>query len=305
VRIPFLLPLNSQCTLMEPAAGLMRLLRELEREHGVQLSFTMGFPAADVPECGPVVFGFGADDAALQRAVAVLADAVVAQRPAWRVDFLPPRAAVERALGLADQQAAPVVIADTQDNPGAGGDANTTGLLHALLAARAGTRWPGRVALGLLHDPQAAATACAAGPGALIELGMGRAVPTFAGGTTDPPVRARCVVRAVSDGVVTLDGPMTAGQTMRLGDCACVDVDGVLVLLTSAKAQLLDLGLMRFLGVEPERMKLIVVKSSVHFRAAFEPLGALVLVAKAPGPMAADPADLPWRRLPSQVARRP
>lgn len=305
VRIPFLLPLNTQCTLLEPAAGLMRLLRGLEAEHGVQLSFTMGFPAADVPECGPVVFGFGADDAALQRAVGALADAVVAQRAAWRMDFLTPRAAVDRALGLADQQAAPVLIADTQDNPGAGGEANTTGLLHALLAARAGTRWPGRVALGLLHDPQAAATACAAGPGALIELGMGRAVPTFAGGTTDPPVRARCVVRAVSDGVVTLDGPMTAGQTMRLGSCACVDVDGVLVLLSSAKAQLLDLGLMRFLGVEPQRMRIIVVKSSVHFRAAFEPLGAQVLVAKAPGPMAADPADLPWRRLPSQVARRP
>jgi microcystin degradation protein MlrC len=303
VRIPFLLPLNTQCTLVEPAAGLMHRLRELEGEHGVQLSFTMGFPAADVPECGPVVFGYGSDAAALQRAVGTLADAVVAQRSAWRAPLLPARAAVDEALSLADQQAAPVVVADTQDNPGAGGDANTTGLLHALLAARAGARWPGRVVLGLLHDPQAAATACAAGPGALIELGMGRAVPTFNGGTSDPPVRARCVVRTVSDGVVLLNGPMAAGQTLHLGHCACVDIDGVLVLLTSAKAQLLDLGLLRFLGVEPERMKLIVVKSSVHFRAAFAPLGGPVLVAKAPGPMAADPADLPWRKLPGHIAR--
>ena len=30
-----------------------------------------------------------------------------------------------------------------------------------------------------------------------------------------------------------------------------------------------------------------------------------ILVAKAPGPMAADPADLHWRKLPPQIARRP
>jgi microcystin degradation protein MlrC len=68
---------------------------------------------------------------------------------------------------------------------------------------------------------------------------------------------------------------------------------------------MLDLDLYRFLGVEPEAMKILVNKSSVHFRAAFGPIASHVLVAKAPGPMAADPADLPWRRLPSQIARRP
>jgi microcystin degradation protein MlrC len=304
-RIGFLLPLNTQCTLMEPAAGVMRKLIELEEQQRVHLSFAMGFPASDVPECGPVVFGYGADGEAVQRAVDALADDVVAHRADWALDLLAPREAVEEALNLAEQAEGPVIIADTQDNPGAGGDANTTGLLHALLAAGAGKRWPGRVALGLLHDPQSAATASAAGPGALVELRLGKAVPTFTGGTSDPPLRARCVVRAVSDGVVPLQGPMTAGSTAHLGPSACVDVDGVLVLLSSAKCQMLDLGLYQFLGVAPERMKILVNKSSVHFRAAFGPIASHVLVAKAPGPMAADPADLPWRKLPSQIARRP
>ena len=35
---------------------------------------------------------------------------------------------------------APVVLADTQDNPGAGGNGDTTGLLAALLARRAPRR---------------------------------------------------------------------------------------------------------------------------------------------------------------------
>jgi microcystin degradation protein MlrC len=304
-RIGFLLPLNAQCTLQEPAAGVMRRLVELEEGARLDLNFAMGFPAADFPECGPVVFGYGSDAEALQRAVDALADEVIAHRTEWALALPGAREAVEQAFATAEQAQAPVVIADTQDNPGAGGDGNTTGLLHALLASGAGSRWPGRVALGLLHDPQSAATASAAGKGALVELRLGKAVPTFTGGTSDPPMRARCVVRAVSDGIVPMHGPMTAGATAHLGPSACVDVDGVLVLLASAKCQMLDLDLFRFLGVEPERMKLLVVKSSVHFRAAFAAIASRIIVAKAPGPMAADPADLPWRKLPSQVARRP
>jgi len=305
-RIPFLLPLNAQCTLMAPAQGLMQRLATLEAETGVQLSFAMGFPAADFPECGATVFGHGPDAEVLQRTVQALAADVVARRSEWALELMAPRDAVQQALSISqDEDLAPVVIADTQDNPGAGGDANTTGLLHALLAAGAGQRWPGRVALGLLCDPQAAAAARAAGVGALIELKLGTAVTTYNGGLSDPPVRCRCVVRAVSDGVVPLHGPMTAGGTAHLGASACLDIDGVLVAVSSAKSQMLDLDLFRYLGIEPARMKLMVVKSSVHFRAAFAPIASRIWVAKAPGPMAADPADLPWRKLPSQMARKP
>jgi len=304
-RVPFLLPLNAQCTLMQPASEVVALIERLEREHDVELNFSMGFSAADFAECGPVLFGYGADAATVRDTVRQLHDAVVHARSRWRLDVLPPDAAVERAIALAAMADAPVVIADTQDNPGAGGDSNTTGMLRALLAANAGQRLEGQVALGLLFDPPSAAAACAAGVGAMLALELGRAVPTWTGEPTDPPVQARCRVLAVSDGVVPLFGPMTAGATMTLGASACVEVDGVKVLLTSAKAQMLDLDLYRFLGVDPARMKLLVNKSSVHFRAAFTPIASHILVAKAPGPMAADPGDLPWKHLSPATATRP
>ena len=304
-RVPFLLPLNAQCTLMQPACEVVALIERLEREHDVELNFSMGFSAADFAECGPVLFGYGADAATVRDTVRQLHDAVVHARSRWRLDVLPPDAAVERAIALAAMADAPVVIADTQDNPGAGGDSNTTGMLRALLAANSGQRLEGRVALGLLFDPPSAAAACAAGVGAMLDLELGRAVPTWTGELTDPPVPARCRVLAVSDGVVPLFGPMTAGATMTLGASACVEVDGVKVLLTSAKAQMLDLDLYRFLGVDPARMKLLVNKSSVHFRAAFTPIASHILVAKAPGPMAADPGDLPWKHLSPATATRP
>lgn len=302
-RLPFLLPLNAMCTLMEPAAGLFADLMALEAQSGVHLSFAMGFPAADFPECGPVVFGHGHDAEAVQANVQALAENAIAQREDWALELLPPAAAVRHALDLAARAERPVVVADTQDNPGAGGDSNTTGLLHALLAAGAGRECPGAVALGLLHDPAAAAAAHAAGVGATLELSLGRSVRCFDGRPSDDPVRARVRVAGLSDGRVPLHGPMTAGNTVQLGPCARLDVDGVQVLVSTGKAQMLDLDLFRFLGVEPKAMKLLVVKSSVHFRAAFQPIASHVLVAQAPGPMAADPGDLPWTRL--GIAPRP
>ena len=304
-RLPFLLPLNSQCTMLEPAASVFAQMAELEARHGVHLSFAMGFPAADFAECGPVAFGYGPEPHAVRAAVDALSDAVLARRAGWALDLLDAPLAVERALGLAAAANAPVVIADTQDNPGAGGDANTTGLLHALLAAGAGRRFPRQVALGLLFDPEAARAACAAGVGAELALSVGRAVPTFTGGSSEAPVAGRFEVLSVSDGVVPLHGPMTAGGTARLGPSACVEIEGIRVLLASGKCQMLDLDLYRYLGVEPSAMKLLVNKSSVHFRAAFAPIASHILVAKAAGPMAADPADLPWRHLPERIALRP
>ena len=304
-RLPFLLPLNAQCTLMEPAAGLYADLASLEAQSGVHLSFAMGFPAADFDECGPVVFGHGRDAASVVANVQALAANAVAQRADWSLDLLTPASAVSQALALAAAATKPVVIADTQDNPGAGGDSNTTGLLHALLHAGAGRRFPGAVALGLMHDPAAAAAAHAAGVGASLDRSLGRAVPTFDGSLSDAPVHGRFSVTALSDGVVPLHGPMTAGGTATLGPSACLQIEGVNVLVTSGKTQMLDLDLYRFLGVEPTAMKLLVNKSSVHFRAAFAPIASRILVARAPGPMAADPADLPWRHLPPTMARRP
>ncbi len=304
-RLPCLLPLNTQCTLLEPARGLMQRLAALEAEHGVQLEFAMGFPAADIADCGPRVFGHGRDAAAVDRAVAALAAEIEAARSRFALQWLAPREAVQEALRLSQDAKAPVVIADTQDNPGAGGDSNTTGLLHALLAEGAGQRHPGRVALGLLVDPEAAAAAHAAGVGTRLVLRLGRAVMAYDGTLTDAPVEAEVTVQALSDGVVALHGPMTAGSTVRLGPSARVDVNGVQVLLASAKCQMLDLDLCRFLGVEPAEMAVIVVKSSVHFRAAFAPVASHILVAKAPGPMAADPADLRWTKLPTDIALRP
>ena len=63
--------------------------------------------------------------------------------------------------------------------------------------------------------------------------------------------------------------------------------------------------MLRHLGVEPTEQKILALKSSVHFRADFEPIAKEVLVVKAPGPALADPTEFKWTKLRKGVRLRP
>ena len=295
-RLSFLIPINGMCTQVEPAKSTYRVLEELEQQHGVDLSFTPGFPAADFPECGGVIWGYGKDPEALDAAVDALYQSVTRDERAWDAGFLSADEAVARAIELSADADAPVVISDTQDNPGAGADSNTTGMIRALL--RSGAK---DAAVGLMWDPEAARRAHEAGVGATIELALGGQ----SGTPGDAPLHGTFTVFHLSDGKCRHDGPMRHGLWIDLGPTAGLEIDGVRIAVTSSKSQLLDRNMFRIAGIEPEKMKILVNKSSVHFRADFEPIAKAVLVAKSPGPMAADPADLPWRHLTPGMRIRP
>ena len=301
-RLPYLISLNAQSTWLQPAKDIYAAIDDIDKAHHSVLSFCMGFAAADFEECAPVLWAY-AGEAHQAQAAADALHQLAAPPAQWRIDFLEAREAVAQALALAAQHTRPVLIADTQDNPGAGGDSNTTGMLHALLQQGAGQRFPGAVALGLMYHPEVAAKAYAAGVGALIDVVLGVSVTTYSG-MSDAPLSARARVVAISDGRCVLKGPMMRGMTSQLGQSACLEIEGVLVAVVSGKAQLFDREMLRILGITPEAMKLIVLKSSNHFRADFEPIASKVLVAKAIGPMAADPGDLPWRKLSAHTRTR-
>ena len=84
---------------------------------------------------------------------------------------------------------------------------------------------------------------------------------------------------------------------MSIGPCACLRIGGVRVVVASDKPQLADQEMYRFIGIEPTTEKILVNKSSVHFRADFAPIAEEILVAKAPGPMLADLNEFPWKNL--------
>lgn len=289
-RTDFLVSINWQCTLVDPARAVYRRLTALEEAAGIfGVSYLQGFPPADIRECGPVVVAYGVDQPTADRAADALLAEIEARRGEFDGAYLDPDGAVAEAMRRADGAKRPVVIADTQDNPGGGGDGDTTGLLRALVAAA-----PEGAVLGLLIDADAAAAAHGAGVGGSFRIALGgRSWPE------DAPFETELTVERLGDGGFTCTGPFYKGARMALGPMALVRVGDtpVRAVLASRKVQAADKEMFRALGVEPAETRILALKSSVHFRADFEPIAEAVLVARAPGPVVADPADLPYRRL--------
>src|SRR3546814_1539788 len=72
-QLDFLIPINWQCTMIEPAATLYRRLAGLASGDVFGLSFTPGFPPADIHHCGPPGIAFGTDQTVADRAADALA----------------------------------------------------------------------------------------------------------------------------------------------------------------------------------------------------------------------------------------
>jgi microcystin degradation protein MlrC len=287
-QISYLIPIAWQATATEPCRTIYDRLAALESETVPTLSFLPGFPAADFPDCGGSVVAYGTSQAAADGAADAIAALVERSEDAFRGRVFTPDEGVREAMRSAAGASRPVVISDTQDNPGAGGDSDTMGMARALVDNRAP-----RAAIGVIVDPVAAAAAHAAGQGATIRLALG-ARSRIPG---DAPLEGEFTVEALSDGSFVAPGPFYGGARMKLGPCACLRIGEVRIVVGSRKAQMADQAMYRQVGIEPREQAILVNKSSVHFRADFEPIAEAILVCAAPGPMPVSPASLPWRRL--------
>jgi microcystin degradation protein MlrC len=295
-QLPFLIPISWQCTNDQPTKGIYQKLAALQSEAVPTLSFAPGFPAADFPHCGPSVFAYGRTQADADAAADAMTKLIIGHEDDFDGRIYTPDEGVRYAMELAKTASRPIVIADTQDNPGAGGDSDTTGMLRALVRNNAQ-----RAAIGVIYDPASALSAHAAGVGATVTLSLGGK----SGIPGDAPYQETFVVEQLSDGKFVAPGPYYGGRDMDMGPSACLRIGDVRVVVSSHKAQLADQSMYRYVGIEPTEQSILVNKSSVHFRADFEPIAEKLLICAAPGAMPADTAALPWTRLRPGIRLRP
>ena len=178
-------------------------------------------------------------------------------------------------------------MADPADNAGGGAPTDNTTILRRLIA-----RDVQGAALGPIWDPIAVRLCFDAGLGATFPLRIGGKI----GPASGVPVDATVTVTGLARDCQQTFGPTQSG----LGDCACVKVGGVEVVLITNRNQALGLELFRNVGVEPTERKLLVVKSTNHFMAAYGPIAARVIYVDADGPMIRD-----YRRILYTKVRRP
>jgi microcystin degradation protein MlrC len=295
-QLPFLIPISWQCTNDQPTQGIYEVLASFESDAVPTLSFAPGFPAADFPDCGPSVFAYGKTQADADAAADAITRVVLRHEDDFDGRIYSPDEGVRLAMELAKTASKPIVIADTQDNPGAGGDSDTTGMLRALVRNKAT-----KAAIGVIHDPASAKTAHDAGVGATVTLALGGK----SGIQGDAPYQESFVVEKLSDGKFVAPGPYFGGRDMDMGPSAALRIGDVRVVVSSHKAQLADQSMYRYVGIEPTEQSILVNKSSVHFRADFEPIAERLLICAAPGAMPADTATLPWTRLRPGIRIKP
>lgn len=270
--LPMLDEANAGRTDVPESAALYHRAATHEAEPGIlAVSINAAFSEADISEMGVTVL-VTHDEGAATRAGEIargLAQTIWDQRASVSNDFLTPETAAVEAAGF-DAGRGPLVIADYADNPGAGAYGDATALLAALLKAGATGG-----AFAPMIDPGAAALLHRHRVGETVTLDLGgKCDPAFGGG----PLRLTGEILHLSDGTYTGDGPILGGITHSFGPTAVFRVQGIDILVVTLNEQMLDLQQVRSFGIEPARLRFLVVKSMQHFRAAFEPVAGKVIV---------------------------
>lgn len=245
-------------------------------------------PWIDVPDLGfaALVCADG-DPAAAQQVADRLAAMVWALRDDFDLDLTPLDQVI--ATGLASDGM--TLVSDTGDAPTGGSAADSAAVLRGLLAG--GADRSDRLSLLTLCDPAGAAAARAAGVGATLTLPLGHAY-SVADGT---PVTVTAQVISVSDGGYVMQDAGANGLRIEMGPTAILGIGGIRVLVRSRPSMEWDTAMYRSQGLDPAAAALVFVKSPSHFRAAFGPLAARILLADTPGPTRADVRKLPYRRV--------
>ncbi|MCP5038988.1 MAG: M81 family metallopeptidase [Rhodobacteraceae bacterium] len=261
-----------------PMCKLLALAAQQAQKAGILgVSINAGFTEADVNAAGPSVIVCYDKSSGVFTAAEQTARIITNEIWQWRDVYNHPEPLVDsiEKLVVSPSGAGPVVVADYSDNPGSGAYGDCTALIQALLESGIEN-----AAAGALCDPEAVAE--------LIQKGIGVKVSVTIGGKVDPqvgggPLQVTGEVKAISDGSFTYEGPMFAGLPGNLGPSVCLRVEGLDIVLTSERIQMLDQNIFRAVGIEPVNKSVLAVKSMQHFRAAFAPIAREIIVTDAGG----------------------
>jgi microcystin degradation protein MlrC len=292
--LPLLSPLPSQIT--DGGGAFARLAASADalatRPSVIGVSLVPGFPYSDVPETGAsVLVTTDFDQDLADRLADDLASRWWNERAAMQTEG-EPLDRLDAALFQPTHEG-PIVLADIADNPGAGAPGDSTCVLRHCFEHRVTG-----VALATLPDPAAVSACHAAGAGTTIRLAIGGKLSAWSG----QPIERDWTIRHLGSGVFTNHGPMGTGGTTRLGSTATVESDGITVLLCERRVQTLEPAVFEACGIDPRRMNVLIVKSSVHYRAGFRGIARQMIDIEAPGLSTSRLISLPYRHAPTWEA---
>ena len=287
-QLPYLISPSSASTFTEPCLSIYKTLDEIEKEKEVRsITFMHGFLLSDIDHAGPSIFAYADTQAAADAAADRLLQVLLDHESGFALNLLPPAEAVRQAILKSAKAEKPVVLADVQDNAGGGGTSDTVWILEELL--RQNTQ---EAALGLMYDLQAAELIHAAGEGNQVTLDLGgKLMPGH------KPLHGTFTVEKLFEGEFDLTGPMNRGTKADMGKMACIRSGGVQIVVCSIRKQNNDQAYFRVVGIEPTQKKILIVKSTNHYRADYQPIASEIIMVEAPGAHIENPTVLDYKNL--------
>ena len=193
----------------------------------------------------------------------------------------------DEAIKTATETEGTVVLADICDNPGAGSSCDGTHLLRALIESKAE-----KVAYAPIYDPETVEQCHKAGVGTKIPVSLGgKANPELLG----KPIKKEAYIKHLSDGIYHNRGPMHGGMKVDLKKTAVIVIDGITIVVSSIPTQSYDTAIFESHGLTMSDFKMLVVKSSVHYRAAFAPHASKLIPVKCRGAVELDAGNLVYK----------
>lgn len=275
--------IGSYPTTLPLMRGFVDRMKALEGKDGIlSVSAVHCFPYADVAELtGRILVVADGDKAKADALATKLGAEFVSMRGRTQPEFLPVADGVKAAMAF---DAAPVVIADPADNAGGGAPSDNTSILRELIRVEAT-----KAAIGPIWDPIAVRLCFDAGAGARFALRLGGKTGPASGQPVDAIVEVTSLRR---------DCWQSFGPTqVPLGDCAAIRIGGIDVVLITKRTQALGLELFSNLGIDPLTRKILAVKSTNHFMAAYGPIAKKVIYVESDGPLARDYRKIPYTRV--------
>lgn len=280
----------------EPNRSLQARCREMEAQGALCASVFVGFPNADIKFAGlSAVVVTDNDPALARRWTDELLTMAWQAREKFVYQIEPLAQSMARAQALAaarPQGSGPVVLLDHSDNCASGGTMDTMTVLGAMLDA--GLK--DAVAFAIF-DPDAVQEMIAAGVGSTITLPLGGKLDMPGIGLKGEPRVVTGRVRRLSDGLYRNRGPMSKGELGSMGPCGVLEVQGIHVVVISDHVEPNDLAPFTAVGIAPELMQFVMLKSRIHWRAGLRSLAHAVVECAGTGVCTSDYSKLNFRKV--------
>jgi microcystin degradation protein MlrC len=274
----------------EPMRTLIARARDEESRGLLAATVFGGFPLADFADAGMSAVCIADHDRAWAQSAATGLVELAWER---REDFLYRHESLEKAVARAKTVTeGPVLLLDHADNVGSGGSEDVMTVIREVM--RQGLE---DVAVAAVWDPAAVEAMARAGVGATVTLKLGGRTDMPSVGLKGEPLEVTGQVRTLSDGEWIVRGPMYTGVTVAMGPTAVLDTGKLQIVVVSRHHEPWDLGVFTSVGIDPRAKRYLLLKSRIHYRAGFAPIGRATITLDGEGVTTSDNSRLDYRQI--------